>query len=200
MGADVEILTAPASSSPRPRGDRDERADAELLAALDPAAPLAARAALAELYARHAAAVRSFVRRRAPDPTVADDVLQDVFLAVARHGRGQRGGSIRAWLLAIALAALRDRLRGSRRRAHRERAAARDERVAPATPALLDDELEAALARLPAKLRAAVELRHAQGLPHPEVARALGVSLRTAKTWSAQGLERLRALLDGDRR
>lgn len=189
---------------PADRGaDRSERVapsatDIELLRALDQTEPQRARAALAELWARHAAATLAFLERLGGQRAVAEDVLSDVFLRVAEHGRAHRGGSVRAWILTIAANRLRDRRREGRRRAERERTAARHEPVAPGEPAVLDDELEAALATLPVQLRAAVELRHSQQLPHADVARVLGVSLRTAKTWSADGLGRLRALLDGD--
>ncbi|MBI1381793.1 MAG: sigma-70 family RNA polymerase sigma factor [Planctomycetaceae bacterium] len=189
---------------PADRGaDRSERVapsatDIELLRALDQTEPQRARAALAELWARHAAATLAFLERLGGQRAVAEDVLSDVFLRVAEPGRAHRGGSVRAWILTIAANRLRDRRREGRRRAERERTAARHEPVAPGEPAVLDDELEAALATLPVQLRAAVELRHSQQLPHADVARVLGVSLRTAKTWSADGLGRLRALLDGD--
>ncbi|WP_419191688.1 RNA polymerase sigma factor [Engelhardtia mirabilis] len=188
-----------ATTQPTPDPGR-ERADAELLAALDPDDPQGARRALAELYARHGAAVLSFLERTLRDRSSAEDALQDVFLSVARHGREQRGSSVRAWMLRIAANRVRDERRSRDRRDRRERAAAREELHHQHAPTLLDEELETALSQLPANLRAALELRFAQDLTHAEVARTLGVSLRTAKSWSAQGLEVLRRRLDGDLR
>ena len=94
----------------------------------------------------------------------------------------------------------RDQRRATRRRDRRERAAARDERTEAARPSPYDDALEAAVAELPTNLRAALELRFSQGLTHAEVARTLGVSLRTAKGWSSRALDVLRTRLEGDRR
>ena len=59
------------------------------------------------------------------------------------------------------------------------------------------EELERALAQLPGHLRATVELRFVDELPHRDVARVLGVSLRTAKDWARRGVEELRRRLEG---
>ena len=173
-----------------------EPSDRELCRRLDPRRPEEARAALAELYERHAAGVLSFLERMLPDPSAAEDALQETFLAAARHGLGLRGPNVRAWLLSIAANRARDVLRATRRREERQRRA-----PSPPTEAfdveLLDEELELALRKLPGRERAALELRYSQDLTHEEVARILGVSLRTAKSLAARGLERLRASLEG---
>jgi len=196
MGAHLAVVT----EIPRVEGDASGgRSDRELLASLDASEPTEARAALAELYARHAAATLTFLQRLVGEREAAEDALQSAFLAVARRGREHRGGSVRAWILSIAANRARDELRSRARRERRERASARDEAVVATFPVVLDEELEAALAQLTPNHRAALELRFAQGLTHAKCAQILGVSLRTAKTWSAAGLAELRALLDGDR-
>ena len=171
----------------------DQTPSAELLARLDPERPEQARAALAELYARHAAGLRQTLRRLLGEEAGAEDLLHELFLALARHGGSFRGTDVDGWLATLAVNRVRDELRIRTRRRRRERESARDEALMPATE---DPELEAALATLLPTHRAALELRVTRGLPHAEVARLLGVSVRTAKTWTARGLERLRELLE----
>ncbi|MFJ5234453.1 SigE family RNA polymerase sigma factor [Kitasatospora sp. NPDC088391] len=70
----------------------------------------------------------------------------------------------------------------------------------PADEAAAVDErtrLEAALALLPARQRAAVVLRYYQDLPERQVAEALGCPLGTARSLTARGVARLRHLLAG---
>ncbi|MDT0440332.1 MULTISPECIES: SigE family RNA polymerase sigma factor [Streptomyces] len=55
--------------------------------------------------------------------------------------------------------------------------------------------LESALARLPARQRAAVVLRYYQDLPEAQVARLLGCPVGTARSHAARGVARLRLLL-----
>ncbi len=173
--------------------------DRQLLARLAGSSPAEGRAALAALYARHAGVVLRFLERLLPDPNDAEDVLQDTFLTAARRAGTFRGEDLRPWLFAIAGNRVRDALRGRRRRARRERSASRSEAEVAPTAGGTDEEarLERALASVSATERAAVELRHVAGLTHAQVAAVLGVSLRTAQSWSARGLERLRERMGG---
>lgn len=68
------------------------------------------RVATARLVAEHRDAVWRFCRMIAPDSVMAEDVLQDTFLAALRHAGGIHG-SPRAWLLTVARNALHRRLR-----------------------------------------------------------------------------------------
>ena len=58
-----------------------------------------------------------------------------------------------------------------------------------------DPELIAALAALPSRMRAAVVLRHVEGLSVREAAAALGCSEGTVKSQTARGLDKLRDAL-----
>lgn len=171
--------------------------DPHLLARMASGSRPLAREALERLYQRHAPAVLSFISRLVTDMNDAEDILQETFLAASRNARRFRKGSALPWLLSIAASRLKTERRSRRRRDRREEVVA--ERKRPASfPDEGDLELELALARLPAGERAALDLRFQAGLEHREVARILGVSLRTAKTWSARGLEKLRAILGSD--
>ncbi|MDX3526846.1 SigE family RNA polymerase sigma factor [Streptomyces sp. ID05-39B] len=57
------------------------------------------------------------------------------------------------------------------------------------------NRLEAVLALLPARQRAAVVLRYYQDLPERQVAQALGCPVGTARSLTARGVARLRQLL-----
>lgn len=61
------------------------------------------------------------------------------------------------------------------------------------------DELLAALATLPARMRAVVVLRYCEDLSEAETARLLGCSVGTVKSQASHGLNRLRALMAGTR-
>ncbi|ODA72753.1 RNA polymerase sigma-E factor [Streptomyces sp. AVP053U2] len=55
--------------------------------------------------------------------------------------------------------------------------------------------LEAALALLPPRQRAAVVLRYCEDLPEAQVARALGCPVGTARSHASRGVARLRQIL-----
>lgn len=172
--------------------------DEDLLARIAGEDRAAGREALAALYERHAGAVLGFLERALGRRSEAEDLLHDTFLAAARRADTFRGADARGWLTTLAANRLRDRLRQERRRARRERAASRAE-AAGAIERAEEPGLATALTRLAPDLRAVVELRHVQGLPHLDVARALGVSLRTAKQRSRDALSRLREMLESER-
>jgi len=155
------------------------------------------RAALAELFARHADRCWRVARRFAGEAE-AEDAMQDGFIrAMARAGQW-RGGDASAWLIAIVANAARNRARQSRRRQRREAAILVEPAAAasgdPVDPALRR-HLAAALDELPKASSDVLRLRLIDGLSHAEVAAALGVREGTARTRLHRAIERLRALL-----
>jgi RNA polymerase sigma-70 factor (sigma-E family) len=86
---------------------------------------------------------------------------------------------------------------------HKRRPFMRRERSAPDLPERaitdptddVDRDLLAALAAIPVRMRAAVVLRHVEGLSVEETAGALGCSTGTVKSQTARGLAKLRDLL-----
>jgi RNA polymerase sigma-70 factor (ECF subfamily) len=143
-----------------------------------------------------------------------DDLVQDTFLKAHRRRhqlRGARRAERTAWLRRILANTLAE---AARRFASRRRSVARERPLDEATgrPAhtLLDAgptppqraeraeqilRLADALARLPEDQRAAVELRHLQGVPVEEVGRRLGRSPAAVAGLLRRGLERLREFL-----
>ena len=82
------------------------------------------RAAFGELYRRHVDRVYSFIVFRIRDPSVAEDLCQDVFFQALRSIGGFRWrGSVAPWLLRIARNRVIDQWRPAGRRPERASAA-----------------------------------------------------------------------------
>lgn len=151
-----------------------------------------------ELFERYAAHLLGFIRHELADSAEADDVLQEVFLAVLRQrGSGAAARSVRAWLFEVARHLCLNRARSGRRGA-RAKAEAASLLAVPAPH--LDQALEqhqrvaslhTALGRLPAPMGALYRLR-ASGLSYSEMAEVLGVPLGTVKSRMHELLTRLR--------
>jgi len=169
-----------------------EPSDAELCRRLARGSQPTAREALAALYARHAAALFAFLRRR---PDLAEDLLQESFLVLASSAGQFEGASARPWLLAIARSRLARAARSERTAAeHHTRYAA--DRAAGADQPRANALLGAALERLAPEHAEVLELRFVQDLTHAETAALLGVSVRTAKTRAAAALDALQHALE----
>ncbi len=143
----------------------------------------------------------------------AEDVFQDVFVALVR--RMARGGCdfesaehVRAWLLRATVDRGRDLARAARRQCIRsldEFPAELAEgyfRCAPDQERRLIERDEAqalwhAVGELPPKLRAAVHLFYVEGLSCEETARALGVTVSTVTTRLARARKQLERSLKG---
>ncbi len=180
-------------------------------AASDPPAEPSARAEEEALLRRYAqgdgAAARALIEQLAPrvlrlarrllqDQAEAEDVTQEAMLKLwqiaPRWQSGQAAPS--TWLHRVAVNLATDRLR-------RRRAQPLDDIDEPAAPAppVLDgliaaqraEALEAALASLPARQRAAVVLRHLEGYSNPQIAEALGVGVEAVESLTARGKRRL---------
>ncbi len=159
--------------------------------------------ALAEVYRRHAGAVFGLARRLLSDTTLAEEVVQEVFLRLwnAPDRFDAARGTLRSYLLAQTHGRAVDLLRseGARR--------SREDRDARATvDAGYDIEREVAdwatagtvrraLDALPAAERHAIELAYFGGLTYREVAVRLGEPEGTVKSRIRSGLKRLRTEL-----
>ena len=141
------------------------------------------------LLDRHAGEVHRYLVALV-GPTDAADCLQETFVAALRAYDGLADGSnVRGWLFTIAQRKAIDLVRASARRAVPvgavpERASSPGERF--------DDELWAAVSRLPEKQRLAVVHRFVADLPFAEVGRLLGCSEAAARQNVRQALLRLR--------
>ena len=156
--------------------------------------------ALAEVYRRHAGAVLALARRLLTDATLAEEVVQEVFLrlwdAPEKFDAGR--GTLRSYLLAQGHGRAVDLLRaeGSRRRREERDARNRPEEVDDIERDALDlveaDRVKGALAELPAEERRAIELAYFGGHTYREVAVLLGHPEGTVKSRIRAGLRHLR--------
>ncbi|HEX6884523.1 MAG TPA: sigma-70 family RNA polymerase sigma factor [Planctomycetota bacterium] len=144
--------------------------------------------------------VRGIVRRLVLDEGLAEDVVQDTWVAALERGSAPAGrGGLRAWLAAVAGNLARRRRRREAVRAALERAAARAEGVEPGAGELERLELQRALVEalvaLDEPLRSAVVLRHLDGLAPAEIARRQGCTRELARQRVSRGLAQLRTRL-----
>jgi RNA polymerase sigma-70 factor (ECF subfamily) len=99
-------------------------------------------AAVVEAYRAHHAHVRAFARRLVGDDMVAEDLVHEVFLALAGSMRKfERQCSLRTWIVAIAARRARDHVRSALRRRAAEGRLALEPSTEPARP---DDAAERA--------------------------------------------------------
>lgn len=158
-------------------------------------------AALRWLMQRHGASVYRYCREALRDATLADDVHQQVFIAVFRDLPRFAGRStVRTWLFAIArnrvLDAVKARGRVRVRIEEAEVAEALDPRPLPDD--LVDDlrlreALVASLGELDEHVRTAVLLHYQQGFTFDEMAEICGEKPGTLGARVARALPRLRA-------
>jgi RNA polymerase sigma-70 factor (ECF subfamily) len=161
--------------------------------------------ALAEAYRRHAGAVFALSRRLLLDPTLAEEVVQEVFLRIWNNPEkfDPERGSLRSYLLAQCHGRSVDLLRSETSRRAREERDARH-----TAEAGYDLELEVidlsvaegikdALAALPDGERQAIALAYFRGHTYREVAELLDEAEGTVKSRIRAGLKRMRAELVG---
>jgi len=182
------------------------------------------QAALAEIYDRHVDAVYATAGRLTADRQVAEEVVQETFLALWNRAElfNPEAGSLAAWLHTIARNRTVDRLRAAGRRPNLvplSSASGNDEQDAAALDRLVlsgtvlggasvdlgpEGELAAtelrqvlrdALADLPESERTAIVLAYREELTQTEIAERLGWQLGTVKTRTRRALLRLREAL-----
>jgi RNA polymerase sigma-70 factor, ECF subfamily len=182
------------------------------------------QAALAAIYDRHVDAVFATASRLTSDRQVAEEVVQETFLALWNRAElfDPTAGSLAAWLHTIARNRTVDRLRAAGRRPNLiplSAAAGEDEGDSAALDRLVgtgtvlggaeiglgpEGELAAgelrqilrdALADLPESERTAIVLAYREDLTQTEIAERLGWPLGTVKTRTRRALLRLREAL-----
>jgi RNA polymerase sigma-70 factor (ECF subfamily) len=180
--------------------------------------------ALVQLYDRYAGAVYATARRLTTDRGLAEDVVQETFLALWNRAEQYDPaiGSLPAWLLTIARNRTIDRLRAIGRRpptvpvsdvalpdegdtAALERLIAGGEVVGGGQPVMgpaallaeteLRTSLAEALAELPDVERAVLVLAYRDELSQSEIAERLGWPIGTVKTRTRRALLRMRNAL-----
>ncbi len=155
--------------------------------------------ALAALYDRHSSRLYSYLLRLVNDRGVAEELLQEVFVAVWEGaGRFRGRAKVSTWLFRIAHHKGVDWLR--RRRPSTaggvDRLPADDCPEEEAFDAWRADRLQAALGQLSPEHRAVLELTFFEGLSYREVAEVLGCPVGTVKSRMSYAKRFLRGVLE----
>lgn len=158
---------------------------------------------LRALYERHAEGMLRMVCRMTPSAAVAEELLQEAWLAVWRSaGSFRRESSVKSWLYGVARRQALSRLR----RPEPPTSALDEARSQPDPGAGVEDVVIARAARgsladavrdLPAHLQEVVLLVLVDDLPYPDVAKVLGVPVGTVKSRMFHARRQLAEALSG---
>jgi RNA polymerase sigma-70 factor, ECF subfamily len=159
--------------------------------------------AFEQVYRVHSGRLYNVAFRMLGNPTDAEDLLQEIFLAAHRKLDTFRGDSaLGTWLYRLAVNLCLDYLRSRTGRAIQVTDALEDDNVLTDAPSrgLAEQvvsrmDLERALTHLPEGCRMAFVLHDIEGLEHSEVAKAMGIAEGTSKSQVHKARLRLRALL-----
>jgi RNA polymerase sigma-70 factor (ECF subfamily) len=156
-------------------------------------------AAFQRFYQRFAPSLLGYVRQLSRDPTLAEDLLQEVFVTVWQKAASYRPdrGDAAGWLFTIARNKLIDHWR--RTGGSPQTAAAMDFELLPARAERGSDlllTLRKVLAQVSPDQRRAIELAYFGGLTYEETAERLRLPLGTLKSRIRLGLRTMRTLLE----
>jgi RNA polymerase sigma-70 factor (ECF subfamily) len=161
-------------------------------------------AALAELYDRYGAAAYALARRIVRDPALAEDAVQEGFLAVWRSAGGfvPERASAASWIMTLVHRRAVDLVRREQRR--RADPLPDDASVRGAVASAADavwlrlerERVQAALQQLPDQQRETLELAYYGGFTQSELAERLGRPLGTIKTQMRTALASLGELME----
>ena len=161
--------------------------------------------AMERLYERYSRLLYSLVYRMIADHQIAEDLLQESFVAVWRRANSYsaQSGSVRSWLTAIVHHRTVDYLRTTNRQSNQVSLLEVDYDDSLAFPDAWDEtwravqgaQVREALQRLSKEQRQVIELAYFQGLTHTEIAEQYKLPLGTVKARMRLGLLRLKYLL-----
>lgn len=187
---------APAAFPPRDLAHLSDEAIVALVARSE-------EPALAELYDRYGAAAHSLALRVLRDQSLAQDAVQEAFLAIWRGANRFTPERARAanWIMTLVHRRAVDIVRSEQRR--HARPLLKDQRVDAEGSAedaawsrLERERVQAALRRLPDQQRETLELAYYAGFTQTELAERLGRPLGTIKSQTYAALANLRELLE----
>ena len=182
----------------------DEMSDEALLDAIAGGATWA----MEPLYQRYSRILYSLAYRMVADHQVAEDLLQDAFMAVWKRSTSYsaQAGAARNWLISILHHRTIDYLRKVHRRSNILEAPLEeiefDESIAfpdvwdEAWQSLKSSQVRAALMKIPVEQRLVIELAYFQGWTHSEIAEGIHIPLGTVKARMRLGLQHLKRVLE----
>lgn len=160
-------------------------------------------AALGELYDRYGAPAYGLARRIVRDPSLAEDVVQEAFLAIWRGAARFLPERARAatWIMTLVHRRAVDVVRREQRRRALPLEDGDDDRVVEAADdavwlRLERERVQQALAALPDQQRETIELAYYGGFTQSELAERLGRPVGTIKSQMFAGLTNLRGLIE----
>ncbi len=165
--------------------------------------------ALGALYDRYSRPVYSMVLRMTQSETEAEEIVQDVFLAVWRTAGSFDAdrAKVFTWIITVARNKAIDRIRSLRRRLPASlmtdvsnHAEGVDNGADPLGNTIHADEslrLSHMVNELPVNQCQAIQLAFFEGLTHPEIASRLGETIGTVKARIRLGMEKLRQKVKG---
>jgi RNA polymerase sigma-70 factor, ECF subfamily len=151
---------------------------------------------LEQIWDEFAEKLRGFIQKRVTDPAAAEDILQDVFLKIARRlDQLEDSAKLQGWIYLIARHAVIDYYR-----ARKTTLELPDTLPAPdETEGGEVEELKAAfrrmIERLPEPYREAVSLTELEGMTQQELASHAGITLSGAKSRVQRGRQQLKQML-----
>ena len=169
---------------------------------------------ISEIIAKERSRLRNFIRRRVPDPSDAEDIVQDVFYKLVEANRLLMPiEHVTGWLFRVARNRITDLFRKKRPETFSD-AAVEDEDgellqiedLLPSPDAgpealyvrnVLLDELELALDELPDEQREVFVAHELEGRSFKEMAAETGVSVNTLLSRKRYAVRRLRQRLQG---
>lgn len=158
--------------------------------------------------ADHADGLKTYAARLLGDPTAAEDVAQDSFLALYRHLNQVPVAAYRPWLFRVARNLCLDQLRRRKFKLSLFRDLQRDDEqpftppdVETAAPDQVAEAREAnraiehAIGELPAKFREAFLLCEVEGLSYEDAAAIMGCPVKTVSTRLFRARQRFKSLV-----
>lgn len=143
--------------------------------------------------------LKGLARQLVRDPHLADDVVQDA-MVTALSRRPPEAQPLRAWLSGLLRNTIRSERRGARRRALREADAARADHERSTIDVVAELAWHRRIVDLALELeepyRTAIVWRFLRGCTPREIARRLGVPVKTVHSRIERGVAKLRARLD----
>lgn len=188
------------AKQPRNEAAISQQSDGEVILALQ----TGRSEALGILYDRHAALVYGAALHFLKSTQEAEDLTQDIFLSLAKGSSyDPKRGTLRTFLAILTRSRAIDRLR-SRTKTRQRFIQNSFNEIDVATPNFpvehivqleRSQEVQAALAQLPASEQQVLKLAYYEGLSQSEIANHLDLSLGTVKSRARRGLIKLRQTL-----
>lgn len=161
------------------------------------------RVAYQRLFDLFAGKVQGYLRRTGLDPADAENILQDIMLAVWQKAKlfDPARASARTWIFSLA----RNRLIDIKRSAKREGAALERYSLETADDQVYEEDMYARaageksvalLAHLPPEQASVLLMAYVEGKSHREIALELKLPIGTVKSRARLGFQRVRGLLE----